>query len=106
MVDVPRGPEPRERSGWHAPVTVTEAAKDNRRLALEWVLNALLFSMWCWAWRTSRYTCLYRKPKEWEPRPGQERAAECEPETTTPPICPNCAAPVVEKANARAGRPF
>jgi len=107
VVDAPRGPEPWERSGWHVMVDVTDATGDERRAALEWALNALLyFDVELGLADEPLYLRRYRKPKEWEPRPSQAHSADREPDRMAPPTCPNCDAPMVEKENARTGRPF
>jgi Topoisomerase DNA binding C4 zinc finger len=107
VVDALHGPEPWERSGWHVMVDVMDAPRDDRRLALEWVLNALLyFDVELGLADEPLYLRRYRKPKEWESRPIQKHAADREPDTITPSTCPKCDAPMVEKENARTGRPF
>ena len=107
MVDAPRGPEPWERSGWHVMVNVTESTRDERPVALEWVLNALLyFDVELGLADEPLYRRRYRKPKEWDASPRQNHAADREPNPTTPPTCPKCDAPMVEKENARTGHPF
>jgi hypothetical protein len=107
VVDAPHGSDTWERSGWHALVDVTDATQVERRLALEWVLNALLyFDVELGLADEPLYLRRYRKSKEWDPRPGNTDAADRPSDPTTPPACPKCGAPMVEKANARTGRPF
>jgi hypothetical protein len=89
VVDAPQGPESWERSGWHVMVDAPDATRDDRRLALEWVLTALLyFDVELGLADEPLYLRRYRKPKEWESRPSQKHAADREPDTITPPTCP------------------
>ena len=83
VVEAPHGRAPRERSGWQVRVAtrVTETTRDERRLALEWVLNALLyFDVELGLADEPLYRRRYRKQRERDPRPGQAEAAEREPE--------------------------
>ena len=106
VVDAPHGPEPWERSGWHVMVDVTDAARDERHLALEWVLNVLLyFDVELGQADEPLYLRRYRNPQGWERHPSQNHAADHEPDPTTPPACPACGASLVKKENARTGRP-
>lgn len=65
VVDAPHGPDPWERSAWHAVVTISDPEKDDRRRALEWVLNALLcFDVELGLASEPLYLRRYRKPRE------------------------------------------